>query len=174
MVRATVDFSTIVPMTGIISKIRSQHVSPRPVAVEQLDEDPDEQRRQEDDIEILDQEVAGLDQEDRHLGQRDAEIFEDRLELGDDEVEDEADDHAGDEDDHDRVDHGRLDPPLERLGLLLEVGQALEDRFEGTAGLARLDHVAVEPVERLGMLGRTLRRASGRSRCPRSRPAASS
>ena len=41
IVRATVDFSTIVPMTGIISKIRSQDVGPGPVAVEQLDEDPD-------------------------------------------------------------------------------------------------------------------------------------
>ena len=45
---------------------------------------------------------------------------------------------------------------LRRLGLFLEVGQALEDRLESTAGLARLDHVAVEPVERLGVLGKRL------------------
>ena len=93
---------------------------------------------------------------DRHPRQGDAEVLEDRLELGDDEVEDEADDDAGDDDDDDRVDHRRLDPPLQRLRLLLEVGQALEDRLEGTAGLARLDHVAVEPVERLGVLGEGL------------------
>src|SRR5208337_4174112 len=55
-----------------------------------------------------------------------------------------------------RVNHGSLDLPLERLGLFLEVGQALKDRFESTAGLARLDHVAVQPVERLGMLGERL------------------
>ena len=111
---------------------------------------------EEDDIEILDQEVAGRDQVDGHLRQGDAEVFEDRLELGNDEIEDEADDHAGDQDDHDRVDHGALDLPLEGLGLFLEVGQALKDDFEGTAGLARLDHVAVQPVERLGVLGERL------------------
>ena len=113
-------------------------------------------RDHEHDVEVLDHEVAGLDQEDGHRRQGDAEVVEDRLELRDDEVEDEADDHAGDEDDHDRVDHRRLDPPLERLRLLLEVGQALEDRLERTAGLAGLDHVAVEPVERLGVLGERL------------------
>jgi len=120
---------------------------------QELDKDPDEQREHEHQVEILDDKVAGLDQESRHPGQRDAEVGEDRLEPRDDEVEDEPDDHAGDEDDHDRVDHGRLDPPLQGLRLLLEVGQALEDGLQGTAGLAGLDHVAVELVERLGVLG---------------------
>src|SRR5271157_3092356 len=132
------------------------NIRTRLVPIQQLDEDPDQKRRQEDDVEVLDQEVAGLDQHDRHARQGDAEVFEDRLELGDDVVEDEAHDDARNQDDHDRVDHGSLDLPLERLGLFLEVGQALEDRFESTAGLARLDHVAVEPVERLGMLGERL------------------
>ena len=58
--------------------------------------------------------------------------------------------------------------------LLLEVGQALEDRLEGTAGLAGLDHVAVEPVERLGVLGEGLGEGLRRSRCPRRRRRASS
>ena len=62
----------------------------------------------------------------------------------------------GDDDDDDRVDHRADDLALEALGLLLEVGQALEDDFQRTAGLAGLDHVHVEPVERLGVLGHRL------------------
>ena len=68
----------------------------------------------------------------------------------------------GDQDDHDRVDHGAGDLALEALGLFLEVGQALEDDFEGTAGLAGLDHVDVEAVEALGVLAERLgERAAG-------------
>ena len=46
--------------------------------------------------------------------------------------------------------------PLEALGLLLEVGEPLEDDFEGAAGLAGLDHVDVEPVEALRVLAERL------------------
>ena len=51
--------------------------------------------------------------------------------------------------------------------LLLELGQALENDFEGTAGLAGLDHVDVEVVERLGLLGHRFGERVARLRCPR-------
>ncbi len=85
--------------------------------------------------------------------QFDAEVVEDVFELRNDPVHDEADDGRRDGDDRDRVDHGPLDLAFEALGLLLELGQSLENDFEGTAGLARLDHVDVEVVEGLGLLG---------------------
>ena len=68
MVRATVDFSTIVPMTGIISMIRSQTYAPVLLRYNSLMKIQMKKRRQEDDVEVLDHEVAGLDQDDRHPG----------------------------------------------------------------------------------------------------------
>src|SRR5262249_49223634 len=50
-----------------------EDVGPGAVAVEQLDDDPDQDRRQQDHPEPPDDEVAGLDQEDGHLGQVDPE-----------------------------------------------------------------------------------------------------
>ena len=59
-------------------------------------------------------------------------------------------------DDEDRVDHGAADLALERLGAFLELGEPLEDDFQGAARLARLDHVDVQAVEGLGRLGHGL------------------
>ncbi len=62
----------------------------------------------------------------------------------------------GEEHDGDRVDQGALDLALQGLGPLLELGQAAEDDFQGTARLAGLDHVDVEAVEGLGRFGHGL------------------
>ena len=69
---------------------------------------------------------------------------------------DEDEDADGEGDDRDRVDHGALDLAFEGFGPLLELGQTLEDHFQGPARLAGLDHVDVEPVEGLGRLGHGL------------------
>ena len=69
---------------------------------------------------------------------------------------DEDEDAAGEGDHGDRVDQGALDLAAEGFGPLLELGQTLEDDFQGTAGLAGLDHVDVEAVEGLGGLGHGL------------------
>ena len=79
--------------------------------------------------------------------------LEDLLELGDHEDHDHRDDADGDRDDHGRVDHGADDLLLELGGLFHEVGQAGEDQVEHAARLAGVDHVDVELVERLGVLG---------------------
>ena len=57
------------------------------------------------------------------------------------------------DDDDDRVDHRAFDFALERFGPFQEVGEALENDFQGTARLAGLDHVDVQAVEALGALG---------------------
>ena len=62
------------------------------------------------------------------------------------------DDDPGDADDRHRVDHRALDLGLELDGLLDVGGQALEDRVEDAARLARRDHVGEEVVEGLGVL----------------------
>ncbi len=62
------------------------------------------------------------------------------------------------DDDDGRVDHRADDFALERLGLFFEFRKALKNDFQGTAGLAGLDHVHVEAVEALGMLGHRLRK----------------
>src|SRR4030065_192560 len=45
----------------------------------------------------------------------------------------------------DRVAQGAFALPFQRLGPFLELGQSLENDLQGAAGLARLDHVDVEP-----------------------------
>ena len=85
-------------------------------------------------------------------GQLEVEVLEDRLKAGDDLDHDERQDAHGDRDDDDRVDHRAFDFALERFGPFLEVGEALENDFEGAARLAGLDHVDVEAVEALGLL----------------------
>ena len=62
-------------------------------------------------------------------------------------------DAHGDADDDRRVHHRPDDLLLQALGLFLELGQALEDDFQGTAGLAGFHHVHVQPVEALRVLG---------------------
>ena len=51
---------------------------------------------------------------------------------------------------------------LSDSGLFLELGQAAENGFQGAARLAGFDHVDVQPVEGLGLLGHRL--AQGRAR----------
>ena len=75
----------------------------------------------------------------------------------------------GEDDDRDRVDQGALDLAFQRFGPFLELGQTLENDFQGTARLAGLDHVDVEPVEGLGRLWPWPRRAWTRLRSRRRR-----
>ena len=49
-----------------------------------------------------------------------------------------------------------VDLALQRLGAFLELGQALQDDFQGPARLAGLDHVDVQAVEGLGRLAHGL------------------
>ena len=51
------------------------------------------------------------------------------------------------------IEHGGDDLALDLLGLLHELGQAVEHDFEHAAQLAGLDHVDEQAVEDLGMLG---------------------
>ena len=59
---------------------------------------------------------------------------------------------AGDDDDGDRVDHRRLHLALQLHGLFDVGRQALENRVEDTARLARRHHVGEQRVERLRVL----------------------
>ena len=63
----------------------------------------------------------------------------------------------GHQDDHDRIDQRAFDLAFERQRTFLELGQALENGFQGTARLAGLDHVDVQAVEGLGAFGHGLR-----------------
>ena len=71
------------------------------------------------------------------------------------------------DDDDDRIDHRAFDLALERFGSFLEVGQALQNDFQRTAGLAGLDHVHVQAVEALWGFWPSLARAWSRLRCRR-------
>ena len=98
----------------------------------------------------------GGDQDLRHVGQIGAEVVEDLLERRDDLDHDEDQDADGEGNDRHRVDQRPFDFALQRLGTFLELGQSLEDDFQGPARLAGLDHVDVEPVERFGRFGHRL------------------
>ena len=100
--------------------------------------------------------VRDVDQDAGDRRQIGLEVLEDLLERRDDLDHDEGQDADGDHDDDDRVDHRPFDLSLERLGALLELGQAAEDDFQRTARLAGLDHVDVQAVEGLGGLGHGL------------------
>ena len=96
---------------------------------------------------------------DQHVGDgraAGAEVLEDLLELRHDAQHDEEQDADGEGDDEDRVDHRAANLALQRLGPLLELGQALENDFQCAARLAGLDHVHVQPIERLGRLAHGL------------------
>jgi hypothetical protein len=80
-------------------------------------------------------------------------VLEHFLELRHDENHQEDQDGHGDEHDDHRVDHGGNDLVFEFLGLFLVFGETVEDDFEHTAEFAGLDHVDVELVEDLGVLG---------------------
>ena len=87
--------------------------------------------------------------------------MENVLELGDHENHDHRHHADGDADDHAGIDHRTDDFFLELGGFFHEVGQALEDQIEHTAGLTRGDHVHVKFVERLGeFAGRVGERAA--------------
>ncbi len=66
----------------------------------------------------------------RDGGQLGAEVLEDLLKRGHDLDHDERQDADGDQDDDDRVDHRPFDLAFERLGLLHELGQALQNDFQ--------------------------------------------
>ena len=96
------------------------------------------------------------DEHDGHRRQLGSEVLEDLDELRHDLQHDEEEDADGEDDDGDRVDQGAFDLAAEGLVALLELGEALEDDFQGAARLARLDHVHVEAVERLRRLAHRL------------------
>ena len=84
------------------------------------------------------------------------EVLEDLHELGHDLHHDEDEDAARRRGPRRS---GRPRPPdlaVERLVAFLELGQPLEDDFQGPARLAGLDHVDVQAVEGLGRLGHGL------------------
>ena len=66
---------------------------------------------------------------------------------------DERQDTDGHEYHDDRVNQCAADFALERFGALQEVGKTLQDDFQGTTRFAGLDHIHVQPIERLGRLG---------------------
>ncbi len=100
--------------------------------------------------------VGNGDEHDGHGGEFEIELGEHLFELGDDLDHDERQNSDGHGDHDDRVDHGPFDFSPEGLGPLLEVGQPLEDDFEGPTGLTGLDHVDVQAIEALGTLGHRL------------------
>ena len=155
-VRATMFFSMIMPKIGIFSLKRS-HPS-RPYLNWQV-------------ILIRSQTaigMAGIKNHQRAVllemkisiwvmpGSSTLELLEDLFERRHDLDHDEGQDADGYAHDHHRVDHRPLDLFLQRLGLLQEVGQALEDDLQRAAGLAGLDHVHVQAVEGLGLPGHRL------------------
>ena len=78
------------------------------------------------------------------------------LELGNDIDHQDGQDAGGHDQHGDRVEHGGDDLALDLLGLLHELGEAVQHDFQHAAQLAGLDHVDEEPVEDLGMLGQAL------------------
>ena len=78
------------------------------------------------------------------------------LELRHDENHQEDQDGDGDEHDDHRIDHRGNDLVFQLLGLFLVFGETVEDDFEHTAEFAGLDHVDVELVEDLRVLGERL------------------
>ena len=74
--------------------------------------------------------------------------------------------HGGDDEHGDGVEHGRDDLAFDLLGLLHELGQAVQHDFQHAAQLAGLDHVDEEPVEDFGMLGQALGEGAAALRSP--------
>ncbi len=118
----------------------------------QLDEQQQHHGDAGNQVPVVDRQVRNRDQHERHRRQLGVEILEDLFERGHDLDHDERQDAHGHRDDDDRVDHRALDLAFERLGPLLELGQALQNDFQRTARLAGLDHVDVQAVEGLGAL----------------------
>ncbi len=110
-----------------------------------------------EDVPVGLHEVAGTDDgagEGGHLaGTALDHVFEDFGEFRDDVGEEEDDDPHGDDDDDHRVDHGGDDLVFEFLGLFLVFGETVEDEFEDPAEFTGFDHVDVELIEDLGVLG---------------------
>lgn len=55
------------------------------------------------------------------------------------------------------IDHGAFDFAFQAFRAFLELGQASQDDFQSTTGLARFDHIDVERVEGLGLFGHGFR-----------------
>ena len=126
------------------------------------------------DVPVVADPLRDVDEHEGDVGQLGAEVLEDLLELRHDLQHDEDEDADGEEHDEDRVDHRSADLALQRLGPLLELGEPLQDDFQGPARLAGLDHVDVQAVEGLGATWPWPRRGWSRSRSRRRRRSASS
>jgi hypothetical protein len=101
---------------------------------------------------VLHEVVAERDDDPRRQRQLGVEAGEHRRKRRNDLPENHADHDAGNHDDGDRVDHRRLDLPLQ-LDVLLDVDrQPLQNRVENTARLARRNHVREQRIERVGEL----------------------
>src|SRR6185437_7643371 len=120
-----------------------------PVAefADQLDGQHEADRYDRNQVPIVDRGVTHVHQQHGHGRQLQTEAVEDLDELGHDLVHDEDQDAHGHGDHDHRVDERAFDLALQGLGFLLELGQAAENDFQGTAGLASLDHVHIQPVE---------------------------
>ena len=150
VVRAIVFFSTSCPKTGIFSVNRSQPTRPysnlrNSLTISQMPIGMPGIRNQ-----YLYVHVRNSHQHDGDRREIGLEIVEDLLKRGHDLDHDEREDADGHRDHDDRIDHGAFDLALERLRSLHELGQAAENDFQRTAGLAGLDHVHVQAVEGLG------------------------
>src|SRR5205823_11416332 len=123
------------------------------VEANQLEGEPDADRDRRDDLPVFHEPARDGDQQLGDPRQLHLEIREDLLELRDDEDHDESQDADRDRDDDDGVNHRALDAAGQALGLFLELGKAAQNDFERAARLAGPDHVDVESVKTLGMLG---------------------
>ena len=158
VVRATMFFSTSGPKMGILMRNRSNPSRPYENFRTSLTKSQMAIGIARDEIPaVLPGRFGDKDEGLGHVRQLDFEIGKDVLEGGDDLQHDEDQDADGEsETTADRVGQCTLDFPFEGFGPLFELGQTLENDFEGTARLAGLDHVDVEAVEGLGAFGHCL------------------
>ena len=109
--------------------------------------DADQNERHE-----ADEPVARRDDDPRRQRQLGAKAGEQTGKGRDDLPQNDAHHEDRNDDDRDRVNHGGLDLTLQLDGLFDVGRQALENRVENTAGLARRNHVREQRIERLRML----------------------
>ncbi len=110
----------------------------------------------DDDVPVGGHAVGDVQQQLGRPRQLDVQVLEHLDEAGDDELDQAGQDQGRDGEHGHRVDQGRYDLALQPGGLLAELGQALQHDVQHAARLAGLDHVAVEFVEGLRILGHAL------------------
>ncbi len=109
-------------------------------------------RNRGDQIPVTGRGLGDNDQHHRRRRQIRFKVDENLLKRRYDLDHDEGQNTDGHRNHDDRIDHRPFDFPLEVFGLFHEVGQTLQDDFQGTTRLTGLDHVDVQPIKRLGGL----------------------